>query len=76
MGTFTFRDKSTGEDVVMTMSISDAEAFVKANPHMDWLCGAPLLHSGRGMKKPEDGFRDVLRDIKKRNAGADGINTF
>jgi hypothetical protein len=60
-------------------TIADAEAFEKANPHLEWLAAAPLIHSGSGMKKPDQGFRDVLRTIKKGNSKGltkAQINTF
>ena len=37
--------------------------------------GAPVLSSGRSMQKPDNGFRDVLKQIKKNNIHSD-INTF
>lgn len=35
----------------------------------------PGIHSGRGMKKPDSGFREVLQRIKKANPKSN-INTF
>ncbi len=79
MSTFNFRNKKTGELKLVEGMIADAEAFEKANPDWDWLAGMPLIHSGSGMKKPDQGFRDVLRTIKKGNSkGMHGstVNTF
>ena len=51
------------------MTISALDDFLKNNSHLTQLVnGAPMIHSGRGMKKPDDGFRDLLKDIKKKNS--------
>ena len=75
MGIFRFRNTRTGREMERTMTIREAEEYIKAHPHIDWLAGAPMIHSGRGLSKPENGFRDVLRDIKRRNRRSK-INTF
>ncbi len=75
MGLFRFRNKRTGREFERVMTIAEAEEYCKKNPHINWLCGAPLIHSGRGLMKPDDGFRDVLKSIKKRNRRSN-INTF
>ena len=77
MTTFNFRHKKTGEEVAIWGTIAEAEAYEKANPDWDWMPGKPLIHSGRGMKKPDKGFTDVLQRIKKANPNvAHSINDF
>lgn len=76
MGKFVFREKETGEELVFEGSIKDAERFEKDNPNYEWMPGKPLIHSGRGMSKPDDTFRDLLRDVKKKNYKSEGIETF
>ena len=62
------------------MTISALDEYLKANPNLTQLVnGAPMISSGRGMGKPEDGFRDLLKDIRKRNSKGfkrSTINTF
>ena len=58
-------------------SYKDVEKYIEENPHINWLCGAPLqVDPFRvGRQKPEDGFKDLLKTIKKGNPGSD-FNTF
>lgn len=78
MGVFNFRNKKTGKVVQRNMSIAEAEQYEKDHPGQEWLCSAPAvgIDSIRlGMKKPDDGFRDRLKDIKKSHRGSK-INTW
>jgi len=69
MPTYTFRDKKTGEEQVLTMTISEAEKFSKKNKHLDWLCGAPgfgdAFKMGLSSMRPHGDFKDRIKDIKK-----------
>ena len=66
MPTYRFLNNETGEEYEEFMSISALDTYLEENPNITQLVnGAPSLHSGRGMGKPDDGFRDVLRQIKK-----------
>lgn len=78
MPTYEFENKDTGEVSEDIMSISAKEAFLIANPHIQQIFtrAPPIGDIHRlGMKKPHDGFRDVLRNIKKLNPGSK-VNTF
>lgn len=69
MPTYRFLNNQTGEEFEDFMSISSMEEYLKTNPHITQLVnGAPLIHSGRGMGKPDQGFRDLLKDIKKTHS--------
>lgn len=69
MPTYLFRNENTGETFEDFMSISAREVFLNENPHITQLVnGAPLVHSGRGMGKPDSGFRDLLKDMKKKHS--------
>jgi hypothetical protein len=69
MPTYRFLNNETGEEYEDFMSISSMEEYLKTNPHITQLVnGAPLIHSGRGMGKPDQGFRDLLKDIKKTHS--------
>jgi hypothetical protein len=78
--TYLFLNNNTGEEFEDFMSISALDQFLEENPNIVQLVnGAPLIHSGRGMGKPDSGFRDLLKDIKKKNSkgiSRSSINTF
>lgn len=80
MPTYKFVNNDTGEEFEDFMTISALDEYLKSNPNITQLVnGAPLIHSGRGMAKPEGGFRDLLKDIKRRNSRGitrSTINTF
>jgi hypothetical protein len=80
MPTYKFLNNDTGEEFEDFMSISALDDFLKENPHITQLVhGAPLIHSGRGLGKPDQGFRDLLKTMKKGNSkgiSRSTINTF
>lgn len=80
MPTYKFINNDTNEEFEEFMNISDLDMYLRDNPNLTQLVnGAPMISSGRGMRKPEDGFRDLLKDIKKRNSKGltrSTINTF
>jgi len=72
MPTYDFRNNETGEEWEAMMTIADKEVFLKENPHITQIPGAPLIHSGRGLGgglKIDNGFNDVLKEIKKQHSG-------
>ena len=80
MPTYTFRNMNTGEEFDDFMSMSSLDEYLKTNPHLTTVInGAPALVSGRGMGKPDNGFRDLLKDMKKTHSkgiSRSSINTF
>ena len=61
MPTYTFEDTNTGDVYEMTMRIAERDDFVKDNPHMKQLItGAPMVVSGLGGIKTDNGFKEVL----------------
>ena len=62
--------------------MSEREEYLKSNPHMQQVIhSAPALGDSirMGLKKPDDGFRDRLREIKKahsRGFTKANINTY
>jgi hypothetical protein len=69
MPTYKFLNNDTGEEFEDFMTISALDELLKNKSHLTQLVnGAPMIHSGRGMKKPDDGFRDLLKDMKKKNS--------
>lgn len=79
MPTYKFHNNDTGEEYEEFMSISALDIYLNENNVTQLVNGAPLIHSGRGMGKPDNGFRDILKRIKKENSkgfGRSSINTF
>ena len=80
MPTYKFLNTNTGEEFEEFMSISALDQYLQDNPNITQLVnGAPMISSGRGMGKPDNGFRDLLKDMKKKhNKGItrSTINTF
>jgi hypothetical protein len=80
MPTYRFINNDTGEEFEDFMTISDLDEYLKSNQNITQLVnGAPLIHSGRGLGKPDNGFRDLLKDIKRRNSRGitrSTVNTF
>ena len=62
------------------MSISALDTYLEENKNVTQLVnGAPMIASGRGMSKPDNGFRDLLKDMKKKHSRGitrSTINTF
>lgn len=53
------------------MSMTEMEQWEKDNTGWEVLCGAPLIHPGGdlGLKsaRPDSGFTDKIKEIKKNN---------
>jgi hypothetical protein len=80
MPTYKFVNDETGEEFEEFMTISALDEYLKENTNLTQLVnGAPAISSGRGMGKPDQGFRDLLKDMKKKHSGGftrSTINTF
>jgi hypothetical protein len=82
MPTYLFKNMSTGETFEEFMSITAREEYLVNNPDLIQLVNsAPALGDSvrLGLRKPDDGFRDVLKEIKNKHSGglsASTINTF
>jgi hypothetical protein len=78
MPTYEFRNVETGEIVERVMRMSEYDDFVKNNPHLErFFSAAPPIGDPirLGLKKPDDAFRDRLKDIKSTHYKSK-INTF
>lgn len=66
MAYYNFRNTLTGVESVEEMPISELDGYIEANPHMHQLpsTGIRLSYAGYGVKV-DDGFRSVLKRIKK-----------
>lgn len=66
---YTIRSKKTGKSTGQRyMTFEELDIWEKENPTLEVAIGAPLIHSGAGLKKPDAGFRDLLKTIKRGNS--------
>lgn len=77
MPTYTFENTDNGNRENITMRISKLSDYKKNNPHMKQILGTFGISDPirMGLRKPDDGFRDRLKDIKKAHKGST-INTW
>jgi hypothetical protein len=77
MPRYTFVNTKTDEVFDEFMTISQMETYLEENTHIRQEIGAPLIVSGvsSGKNKPDSGFRDILKTIKKRHPRST-VNTF
>jgi hypothetical protein len=78
MPTYTFEDTKTGKIFDKIMKISERDIFLKENPNITQRIGRPpsIGDPARlGRMKPDDGFRDVLRNVQHHHK-KDNINTW
>lgn len=78
MPNYTFRNNLTGEQFDLTLSMAERETYLAEHPEVEQLIvSAPTIGDTirLGLRKPDDGFRDILRSVKRRNRGT-GVNTF
>lgn len=78
--TYRFENKNTKEIYDEFMSMADLDKYLEANPHVTQIVGDAFYYGdpfkfGSKKGKPDQGFREVLRNIKKKNRGSN-INTF
>jgi len=68
MPTYNFLNNETGEEYKEFMSMSEIEIYLKDNPHITQIIGdSPPIISGSNMK-PDQGFRDLLKEMKKKHS--------
>lgn len=69
MPTYTFRNKNTGDVFDKIMSYASREDYLKENPDLEVIMGAPAMGDSvrLGVRKNDDGFREVLSKIGAAN---------
>lgn len=71
MPTYRFLDKNTKKEFQKDMSISERTKYLEENPHIEQLVfGAPMVAYRVGTHKIDSGFRDVLKEVKKKHRGS------
>ena len=69
MPTYTFRNKDTEEVFDKIMSWNSREEYLKENLNLEVIIGAPAMGDSvrLGIKKPDQGFNEVLSKIHAAN---------
>lgn len=67
MPTYHFKDTETGEEFEVSMKISELDEYRAANPTHQTVIKAAAVTYRTSSDKPDNGFRDVLKEIKKNN---------
>ena len=69
MPTYTFRNKDTEEIFDKLMSWNSREEYLKENPNLEVIIGAPAMGDvvRLGIRKPDQGFNEVLSKIHAAN---------
>jgi hypothetical protein len=73
MPTYSFKNINTGEEIEVSMKIADLDAYKEAHPELKQFISKPpsIGDSVRlGLKKPDSGFRDVLKNVKSHHPGS------
>lgn len=72
MPTYRFKNTTTGEEHEEFMSISARETYLAEHPELvQTINGAPAIGDSirMGLRKPDDAFRDRLKEIKRAHSG-------
>jgi hypothetical protein len=77
MPTYTYKNKQTEKIWEEYMSVSAHDTFLEQNPHIETVISAVFLGDPvrQGLKKPDPGFREILKEIKRKNIRSN-INTW
>lgn len=69
MPLYTFRNTKTDEVFDRMLSYSDRQSFLEQNPDIEIVIGAPALGDSvrLGVRRTDDGFREVLSKIGSAN---------
>lgn len=61
----------TNEETEVLMKWSELQTYLSENPNIKLLPAAPAIVSGvAGRMRTDEGFKDVLRTIKRNNRGS------
>lgn len=77
MPRYEFIDKETGEESSEIMSWKLLDQYLEDNPHLRQKLATPGFADPHrmGRIKPDDNFRDLLKETKKAHKGST-VNTF
>ena len=67
---YNFYDKKTKTEFVEFMSMSVLDEYLTNNPHIEQMPSDCRIVSGvDGIRRPDDGFKDLLKEMKKNHKG-------
>ena len=77
MPLYSFKNKDTGEVTTEIMSYKLLDQYLEDNPDLQQMLATPGFADPHrmGRIKPDDNFRDLLKETKKAHKGST-INTF
>jgi len=70
MPQYTFEDKDTGHIETLVMTLSEREEYLKNNPNKQQIITKPNGFIAGVSAKPDNVFRDMLKEMKKANPGS------
>lgn len=73
MPTYTFENTENGERFDKILSMAERQEYLEKHPNIKQLIVSPpsIGDSVRlGLRKPDDSFRDVLKNVKKHHPGS------
>ena len=78
MANYTFLNTKTNREEIIGMPMSELDFFKESNPHLEQQFTVPNIADPTrlGLHKPDSGFRDVLKRIKKASGKRSTINTW
>ena len=79
MASYTFYDTKKKKEFDISMPISELDEYKAQNPHLEQrIKTAPSIADPTrlGLRKPDAGFRDVLKRIKKGSGRNNTVNTW
>jgi hypothetical protein len=77
MPTYVYLNSETGEQEEHFHKISEMETFSANNPHLTRIITTSRNNLITGYnQKPDEGFRDILKSVKKASGRNSNINTF
>jgi len=79
MASYTFYDTKKKKEFDIIMPISELDEYKAQNPHLEQrIKTAPSIADPTrlGLRKPDAGFRDVLKRIKKGSGRNNTVNTW
>lgn len=75
MPVYSFINNNTGEEFTDLMSMEEMKMFLVKHPHIMQTFTPLNIGYSTVTKKPDSGFRDILKQVKKSNRGSN-INTY
>ncbi|PCJ96723.1 MAG: hypothetical protein COA52_00520 [Hyphomicrobiales bacterium] len=67
---YTFRDNDTNTEFDVEIPMTQRKEYLSKNPNLSQVLSKSNIVSGVGGIKVDDGFKDILRTMKKNNPGS------